>query len=584
MRRLVPAVLLLLFAASTAAAAPAAPLMPLVPRASLQGIVRAARHPDLRWPAITDVRPEIERLYAKNGWQPLWLESARPGKAAKMLIARLAAADSLGLEPTDYDAAWLGRTAAEFERAPRIPPAQQLASFDVGMSVAAARFVSALACGRVDPKTLDAQYDIPRHCPAVDSTVAQLRDVKRQGAVLLAVQPQFQHYQRLKNGLARYRALAVDTTLVPLPVITANSRPGVSLPAAASLRRLLRATGDLPEAKVPAPARDTVYAPDLVEAVKRFQGRQGFLPDGVLWSQTLDQLSRPFRDRVRQIELTLERWRWLPSTYDVPPVIVNIPEFRLYAFNALPDRRESLLAMDVLVGAAGANETPEFSAEMTYVVFRPFWEVPADLAMYELGPRAEWDRENMERLGYILARRDGASSTGLPLTPANLKRLGRDLRLRQKPGSLNALGLIKFMLPNPHDIYLHDTPVPGLFVMPRRDFSHGCIRVSDPVTLAEHVLRGQPGWTPERVKAAMESSEDNVRVNLPQGIPVFIVYATAVAAESGEVYFYTDIYQRDAKLDALLRKVAPFPRTSPKRPKPAGQGRISTGVPMGINR
>ncbi len=217
--------------------------------------------------------------------------------------------------------------------------------------------------------------------------------------------------------------------------------------------------------------------------------------------------------------------------------------------------------MDVLVGAAVWNETTVFSAPMTHLIFRPYWEVPANLMLYELGPRALSDRENMERQGYVLVRSDGSDSTVLPLTPENLERLGKGLRMRQRPGPTNSLGLIKFMLPNPYDIYLHDTPVPGLFILPRRDFSHGCIRVSDPVALAVHVLRGLPGWTPERVKAAMESGEDNLRVDLPQPVPVFIVYATAAAAETGEVYFYTDIYKRDAKLDALLRKVAPFPRT-----------------------
>ena len=328
-----------------------------------------------------------------------------------------------------------------------------------------------------------------------------------------------------------------------------------------ALRRRLRATGDLPKGKTPKIAKDTVYTPELVEAVQRYQGRQGFLPDGVLWSQTLEQLRRPFSERVRQIELTLERWRWLPNTFDAPPIIVNIPAFRLYALKALPDRRENMLTMDVLVGAAVWNETTVFSAPMTHVIFRPYWEVPVNIGQFEMGPRALEEPEAMEQRGYVLVRRDGSDSTALPLTPENLARLGKDLRLRQRPGSLNALGLIKFMLPNPHDIYLHDTPAPGLFILPRRDFSHGCIRVSDPVALAAHVLRGLPEWTPERVKAAMESGEDNLRVDLAQPVPVFIVYATAAAAETGEVYFYTDIYQRDAKLDALLKKVAPFPRS-----------------------
>jgi murein L,D-transpeptidase YcbB/YkuD len=397
--------------------------------------------------------------------------------------------------------------------------------------------------------------------------VADLRDVSRQGAVLAAIQPQFHHYQLLKNGLARYRRLAQDTTLVQLPPIPPDVRPGQVLHAAPALRRRLRATGDLAKGKDPKAERDTVYTPELVDAVQRFQVRQGFLPDGVLWSQTIEQLERPLSERVRQIELTLERWRWLPSTFDVPPVIVNIPAFRLYAFNAPPDRRENMLTMDVLVGAAVWNDTTVFSAPMTHVIFRPYWEVPSNLMLYELGPRALADRENMERQGYVLVRSDGSDSTGLPLTPENLERLGKGLRMRQRPGPYNSLGLIKFMLPNPYDIYLHDTPVPGLFMLPRRDFSHGCIRVSDPVALAVHVLRGQPGWTAERVKAAMESGEDNLRVDLPQPVPVFIVYATADASETGEVHFYTDIYKRDARLDALLKKVAPFPRTSSARKK-----------------
>ncbi len=562
MRRFVPFLPALGFALLVSAhPAFAAPLPPADPAPDLKAIVRAASHPDLRWPAITDVRSEIERLYARHEWRPLWLDGARPTGAARLLVARLAAADSLGLDPADYDGAWLERTVAQFALAGGTVSAEQRARFDVGLSVAAARFVSALACGRIDPVTLDPEYDIPRTCPAVDSTVADLRDGARQGAVLRAVQPQFHHYQLLKNGLLRYRGLAADTTLVPMPPMPPNVRPGGTLHAARALRHILHATGDLAKGKDPKPARDTVYTPQLVEAVKRYQGRQGLLPDGVLWPPTLEQLSRPFSERVRQIELTLERWRWLPTTYAVPPVIVNIPAFRLYAFNALPDRRESMLAMDVLVGAAVSNETTVFSAPMTHVIFRPFWEVPADLAQYELGPRTEWDRANMERLGYVLVRRDGSDTTALALTPGNVARLGKDLRLRQRPGPLNALGLIKFMLPNRHDIYLHDTPVPGLFVLPRRDFSHGCIRVEDPVALAAHVLRGQPGWTPERIRAAMESGQDNVRVDLPQSVPVFIVYGTAVAAESGEVYFYTDIYKRDAELDALLKKVAPFPRS-----------------------
>lgn len=525
------------------------------PMGSLRTIVQSGRHSDLRWATFSDVRPSLEQLYARGGWRPLWLEDGSPTPAATQLIARLAGADSLGLDPADYDAAWLGQKAEGLSAASG--PNEQV-RFDLALSVAAARFVDALEHGRVTAAAAGAQFPAPRRTEPLESIVESLREAGQQDGVLARHQPQLYHYQYLKNALVRYRGLARDSSFMARLSIPRDLKPGMKFVDAPRLRRRLQAFGDMGSFKPPKAKADTLYSAELVEAVKKFQKRHGLDTDGVIWPNTAVELKRPLGQNIRKIELALERWRWLPQPFTAPPIVVNIPAFRLYAYRDPTDRGVDALAMDVLVGAADRNATPLFSASMTYLVFRPYWEVPSELMMDELGPRAAWDRELLQRQGIVLVKKGGGSAN-LPLTPENLKRIGRDLRMRQLPGEHNVLGLVKFMFPNMHDVYLHDTQVGGLFALARRDFSHGCIRVSDPVALAEYVLRDQPEWNVARIRDAMKG-EDNYRVNLPKPVPVFVTYATAGAFENGVVEFYADIYGRDIALDELLRKGYPYPR------------------------
>jgi L,D-transpeptidase YcbB len=524
----------------------------------LRSLVQSARHPDLRWPAFPESRSEVQRLYERAAWQPLWLRGGRPTEAATRLIARLAAADSLGLVPADYDATWLDREARGVLAHGRAPAPEELARFDLGLSVAAVRFVSALHRGRVSPRVVHAQLFIPRSFLAVEMVVDSLRDATQQGSLLERVQPRLHHYQLLKNGLARYRTLARDTSLVPLPALPRVVRPGMRLRAASRLRHLLEATGDLGRAAPRNAAADRRYTADLVAGVKRFQIRQGFEPDGVIGPATAARLNRPFAQRVRQIELALERFRWLPVSFARPPIIVNIPAFRLFAFRGSTDREDDMLAMDVVVGGAFDKHTPVFAADMRYLIFRPYWEVPVSIMRAELGPKALSDPAFLRRERMVLVRGESERAPVLPATPENLARIGRDLRVRQLPGAQNALGLVKFLLPNAHNVYLHDTPAKGLFARARRDFSHGCIRLSDPVALAAHVLRDRPEWTVARIRAAMEG-DDNTRVDLSRPVPVCIVYSTAITRENGDVYFYSDIYGLDTELDQLLGNGYPYP-------------------------
>jgi len=257
--------------------------------------------------------------------------------------------------------------------------------------------------------------------------------------------------------------------------------------------------------------------------------------------------------QIRKIELTLERWRWLPE-FTTPPIIVNIPQFRLFAFQSTRDRRSEILQMDVIVGRTFPKfHTPVFAADLRYVVFRPYWDIPYSIMKKEMLPQLRRQHDFWQKQRLQLVAGPGDSAPVVPFTAGNLDLLeAGKLRLRQQPGPDNALGLIKFMLPNEYNVYLHSTPAHQLFARSRRAFSHGCIRVSDPVMLATHVLKNASGlWTPEAITAAMNGT-DSVRVNLKTPIRVMIVYATALAQEDGSVVFFDDIYGHDRRLAELM--------------------------------
>jgi murein L,D-transpeptidase YcbB/YkuD len=263
--------------------------------------------------------------------------------------------------------------------------------------------------------------------------------------------------------------------------------------------------------------------------------------------------SAPYGRRIRQIELTLERWRWLP-TFDTPPIIVNIPQFRLFAFETTRDLKSQILQMDVIVGRTFPKlRTPVFAADLKYVIFRPYWDVPYSITQHEMLPDLRSKPDSLRKQHLEIVAGPGDTAPVVPFSQQSLEGLAAGkLRLRQQPGEDNALGLIKFMLPNSYNVYLHSTPAHRLFSQARRAFSHGCIRVSDPAALASYVLRNASGtWTPESIDAAMHGA-DTLRVNLKTPIRVLILYGTALATEDGAVMFFDDIYGHDRKLEGLL--------------------------------
>jgi murein L,D-transpeptidase YcbB/YkuD len=384
------------------------------------------------------------------------------------------------------------------------------------------------------------------------------------------LEPRLAQYRALKRALAHYRRIAIDAPATaatpgstsasrarPFVLPTPALRPDDTFADVARLRDLLVLMGDLP-AGTPAPQPSATeparYAGPIVDGVRRFQARHGLEPDGIVGRATREALSVPLEWRVRQIEMGLERMRWLPDLSTGRLVAVNIPMFRLWAFDAVPAEGPAALEMAVIVGRALNTRTPVFADRMEHIIFRPYWNIPRSIVRNEVLPSARRDsgylaRQNME---IVRGESDDSPVAGTGTDALALAASGA-ARIRQRPGPRNALGLIKFMFPNDNNVYMHATPSPQLFQRARRDFSHGCIRVEDPVGLAEWVLSGMPGWTRERIEAAMDSGPDSQRLDLADPIQVVIFYTTVVVAPgTGEVHFADDVYGQDALLDRAL--------------------------------
>jgi murein L,D-transpeptidase YcbB/YkuD len=364
-------------------------------------------------------------------------------------------------------------------------------------------------------------------------------------------------YKALETTLARYRTLAADTSL-KVPPATRTLHVGDSYAGAETLRRLLVALGDLsPSAAAADATQGEPYTTTLSTAVAAFQHRHGLTDDGVAGPATMRALRVPLAHRVQQIELTLERWRWLPDS--VPPryAVVNNPGFRLYLFENDRYASKPEIRMNVIVGRAGRRATPIFTGTMSQVVIRPYWDVPPSIARNEIIPatRRRWGYFADQDLEIVSGGDVGAAI--YPLSSANLSRVASgSLRIRQRPGPNNSLGLIKFLFPNEFNVYLHDTPAQSLFSQSQRDFSHGCIRVQDPLSLAEFVLRNQDGWNRSSIDSAMHGTK-TMRISVARPVAVYVLYQTAVVAPEGTVYFYDDLYGHDATLAQTLARSRP---------------------------
>jgi murein L,D-transpeptidase YcbB/YkuD len=498
--------------------------------AALQAVLREKTIPSFAVPDASGrhLWTATREFYQKRGFEPVWRSAESAKHDADELIDALVHSDRDALDPARYRAAEVARLLKDLSRNPTDQKdALSLALLDARLTYLYLQYATDVTTGITDArhrwKTPPERFDA-----AAALSDGLTRDCV--GEALLELQQRDPGYAALRNALQRYRTIAEHGGWPSLPP-DIRLKPGARGAAVALLAQRLSITGDYAGPGAPAS-----YDAGLQEAVKRFQQRHGLTPDGAIGRRTIQELNVPAAVRVRQIGLNMERWRWIPPRHG-RRILVNVPEYRL----EVQDSSGMPLSMRVVVGKKDA-QTPTFSGEMTYLVFAPFWNVPADIAEKETVPSALKDAAFLQRTNMQIVDKRGRQVDPGSVDLSDTSRY----RFRQRPGRTNSLGLVKFMFPNPYNVYLHDTPADALFTHEIRAFSHGCVRLEKPEKLAAYVLGDQPEWTEDRIQEAMNGSEQKT-VRLRDKIPVYITYFTARASADGDVMFFSDVYGRDSR-------------------------------------
>jgi murein L,D-transpeptidase YcbB/YkuD len=482
---------------------------------------------------IKERREVLEAYYHTSNGNLLWLGTKR----ASALVVRLLAADKDGLDPKDYP----GKQLAEVNEESPTLDKRKLAIAELYFSAAFLQYTSDLRIGRFLPSRVDPDFFLQR--PAIDE-LAALKSVAQAASLeqfFAAWQPRHPLYAALRTALAHYRVLAAKGGWGSV-ALGASLHTGASDPRVPAIRARLAVT----DGAGAATGDPTFYDAALVTAVKRFQERNGLAVDGVIGNSTIVAMNVPVADHIKSIIATMERVRWIPEDLGRKFIIVNIAAFELRRFeNGVEKER-----MRVVVGKP-YHRTPVFSNRIRYVEFNPYWSVPPSIAVKEELPKLRSNPGAVASQGFEAVQGDRVIS----LVTIDWSQYGPGyfpFQLRQKPGANNALGRVKLMFPNPHNVYMHDSPARSLFGRAERAFSHGCIRLARPLELAQEVLTagGVAGWTSARIDDVIASAKTTV-VNLREPMPVHITYLTAWV-DSGVVNFRSDIYGHDKKLLAAL--------------------------------
>ena len=464
---------------------------------------------------------------------PAWL-TGTSRKRATAAVAVIQSAPAHGLRAADYGEPALSQAIAATHDESDAARAQ----LDATITAALLTLGRDVAIGHTSPPP-ESHWKPRRQAPDLAGTLS----AAAQGDVtswLNDVRPRHPEYAALQKALATLQALddQSEWPTVPKSIV----KPGSSGPAVVAIRRRLAASGELP-ASESGPNPSPVFDANVQSALRAFQEHNGLKATGALDAATIAAMNVPLAERIRQVALNLERWRWMPDDLGDRHFIVNIPYFHLFA----REHGKPVKDIRVIVGQPG-KETPIFSADMTTVVFSPYWNIPDSIVEGETAPKVARDPEFLAKNNIEILRvtKSGTSTVDPSKVDWDDVQSLKELSFRQKPGDKNALGHVKFLFPNPFDVYLHDTPTDNLFGRTGRAFSHGCVRVEEPEELAKYVLRGYPEWDEAHILEAMNAGVEK-QVKLTQPIPVHIVYFTAWVDEAGGLHFQPDIYGYDRK-------------------------------------
>ena len=483
---------------------------------------------------------EMYEVYHENGLQALWVTKKGPNKHAKALYAAIERAGEEGLDPEDYHLSSL-------QQYWNSKGTDDLASLDLLVTLALVAWVNDGSEGRVHPRESDPELfasagDRRLSAVKIVQTYAGSKDPQ---AFLAGIHPRHRHYQGLKSALEYYRGLADSGGWVIIPGEGPVLHPGDQDARIPMIRQRLAVTGQWG-----GPEMDSdLFDEDLEAAVKEFQLMHGLAPDGVVGANTVSEMNVTVEQRIRQIEMNMERWRWMSHDLEDPYVLVDIAGFDLQTFKD----DEPVLEMRVIVGK-NHHETPIFSDHIQYIEFNPFWNLTPSIARHETVPKARKDPNYLASKHIRVFDGWGHDAKELDPTKINWNRVSNPgkYKFRQDPGPWNALGTMKFIFPNTYNVYLHDTPNHDLFSRTNREFSHGCIRLSEPEALAEWVLSlNDPEWDKTHIDGVLESEQRTVK-NLDDRMAVHLTYETAWIDSDARLRFAQDIYGRDARLEEVL--------------------------------
>ncbi|WNM56577.1 L,D-transpeptidase family protein [Candidatus Nitrospira allomarina] len=487
-------------------------------------------------------RKELIEIYDDRQYEPLWVSlSDHLNAEGQALYKILSEAERLGLNSKDYaysELHWLQRTDQLFSEDRPLFHTNVLARIEVVLTNNLVKLLDHVTSGRLSPEQVNGKWYLEDERPPLTQIVTQVID-DGIAVTLESLAGGHEGYGPLLKTLVQYLQIKSDGgwPIIPGgPLLT----KGTSSPRVKVLRQRLAATGDMNDGPI-----SSVFDQKVMEGVEKFQARHGLSVDGIVGPRTLETLNTPVDSRIRQLLVNLERRRWMPRTLGPDYVLVNIPDFQLTAYQ---DGKPQM-GMPVIVGKP-MSQTPIFSDILEYLVLNPYWNVPRSIVIDEIIPKFQEDPAYLEESNFELVDWDEQPMEISQLTLENIE--AGTIRIRQKPGPNNALGLVKFMFPNDHAIYLHDTPADHLFDASERDFSHGCIRVERPTDLAAFLLNGK--WSREEILHTIESSERRA-IQLPQAIPVYILYLTAWVAEDGTLQFREDLYGHDEQLWTALQPV-----------------------------
>ncbi|QHT69727.1 L,D-transpeptidase family protein [Rhodocytophaga rosea] len=487
-------------------------------------------------------RKVLPQLYQNRSFRPAWLDTAY----AATLLKAIASADQEGLMKEEYHYTALTSLKKQLDQQ-ETDSASILAQFDILLTDGILKYGNHLLNGKILPKDYISTWNYKERMVG-DTIVDAFQKAMHARTIVKELdnlKPDMRIYTFFKEKLVQFHTLAQGDTLPNIPEVTTSIRPKTSQPAIALIKDRLRFWGYLPA------RTDTAreyYDDSLLVAVKQFQAMHALEADGVIGKTTIREMNTPVKDRIDQIRINLERLRWVASSLSDRYMIVNIAAFELYLF----EQRKLLWSTNVMTGAV-TTSTPIFKSQISYLVFNPTWTVPTSIVNSSIIPGIKRDASYLAKNHYTLVSYSGKTVSAESINRSTISARNFPYSVVQTPGSHNALGKVKFMFPNQYAIYLHDTPSKHLFTKTDRAFSHGCIRVQDPLKLAQILLADTLNWSAGKIQQVVGEGTTKT-VFLKNKLDIMIMYWTTGMDASGYIKFYKDIYKRDPELLKALNQ------------------------------